>query len=165
MKIKYLLLLTILAAAVVISCNKTTTLPVSNPTPTDIFTATSLSHTKDSVNVGDTVYLNVAGTVYDTTKAIYAWLTSTDTVSGTIDVYNSGSAASPITVKRKIGAQSNGLYTWSATIPLVGATYVPAKTVLTITASFQYQLSLSTQLPSSLTLKDAGVKKKTVFVK
>jgi hypothetical protein len=166
MRKKFLLFLFVLiAGAVAISCNKSKALPVYSPSPTYVFTAGSLKHTKDTVNVGDTISLTATGTVYDTTKTISAFLTSTySTGSNTY-----GSAASPIKVNRIIGsAASNGLWSWTATILLPGATSVPHKTALTITSTFVYQLSLSSQLPASLTVTDAGTpgaKAKTVYVK
>lgn len=166
MRKKFLLFLSVLiAGAVAISCNKSKALPVVFPSPTYVFTASTLNHTKDSVNVGDTVYLTATGTVYDTTKTISAYLTTTYS-SGS---YTYGTAAAPIKLTRTIGAQAaSGLYAWTATILLPGATTVPHKTALTITSTFVYQLSLSSQLPASLTLTDAGTpgaKVKTVYVR
>jgi hypothetical protein len=165
MRKKFLLFLSVLiAGAVAISCNKSKALPVYSPSPTYVFTASSLKHTQDTVNVGDTISLTATGTIFDTTKTISAFLTSTYSTGS----YTYGSAAAPVKVNRVIGAQSNGLYAWTATILLPGATTVPHKSALTITSTFVYQLSLSSQLPASLTLTDAGTpgaKVKTVYVR
>jgi len=48
---------------------------------------------------------------------------------------------------------------------LPGATIVPHKKRLAITSTYVYQLSLSSQLPASMTSADAGIKIKTVYVK
>jgi hypothetical protein len=65
-----------------------------------------------------------------------------------------------------IGAVNNsGLYAWTATIPLPGATSVAHKTTLAISGTYIYQLSLSSQLPSSMSATDMGIKTKTVYVK
>jgi len=162
---KFLLFLSVLiAGAVAISCNKSKALPVYSPSPTYVFTAGTLKHTKDTVNVGDTISLTATGTVYDTTRAISVFLTSTYSTGSS----SYGTAAAPVAVKRVIGAQSNGVYAWTATLLLPGATSIPHKTALTISATFSYALTLSSQLPASLTLTDAGTpgaKVKTVYVK
>lgn len=165
MRKKYFLLLSVLAVAVAISCNKSTALPVITPSPATIFTPGKLNHTKDSINVGDTVYLNAAGTVWDTTRTISVFLTA-NYGGPTAGTYIYGTVAAPIKVNRVIGAlNSNGLYAWTATILLPGASAVTHKTTLAISATYVYQLSLSSQLPSSMSATDAGVKTKTVFVK
>ena len=164
---KLLLISSVLLAAVIISCNKTTTLPAYTPAVTTNFSAKTLNHTKDSVNVGDTIYLNATGIVYDTTKNISVFFTSTYTASGVSSVYNYGSAAAPVKVNRVIGAQTNGVYAWSATIPLIAATNVPHKTALTIVGNFTYQLSFSSQ-QGNLSVADVSPnnsKIKTVYVK
>jgi hypothetical protein len=163
MRNKLFLIIAILVIGA-ISCTKHQFLPIVTPPVTDIFTASTLNHTKDTVNVGDTVYLNATGTIYDTTKNIYVYLVSTYTASGNSDTYSFGSASSPVKVTRVIGALNNGVYSWTATIPMTGATNVPIKTKLTITGTFEYQESFSSELPSSLTVSDAGVKNKTVYV-
>jgi hypothetical protein len=66
-------------------------------------------------------------------------------------------------LSRTIGAQTNGLYAWTSTIILVGATTVD-KAKLTITANFIYQLSLSSE-QGKLAATDAGNPNKTVYVK
>lgn len=158
-----LLLIAILVTGAT-SCAKHQFLPVVTPPVTDIFTASSLNHTKDTVNVGDTIYLNATGTIYDTTKNIYVFFATTFSAGGASDVYDFGTASSPVKVNRVIGAQNNGVYSWTATIAMTGATEVPVKTKLTITGTFEYQDSFSSELPSNLTLSDAGVKNKTVYV-
>jgi hypothetical protein len=159
-----LITLVVLITAAAVGCAKHQFLPIVNPPVSKIFTVSSLAHTTDTVNVGDTIWLNAAGTVYDTSKAIYAYFTDTYTANGTASVLTFGSAASPIKVKYVTGAASNGVFAWTATIPLVGATEVPVKTKLTIAATFEYQLSFSSELPSSLSVTDAGQKNKTIYV-
>ncbi|HET6255059.1 MAG TPA: hypothetical protein VFE32_13340 [Puia sp.] len=161
---KILITLVVLITAAAAGCAKHQFLPVVTPPVSKIFTVTSLKHTADTVNIGDTVYLNAAGTIYDTSKAVYVFMTSTYTANGASTVYNFGSASSPVKVKYTTGAANNGVFGWTATIPLIGATEVPAKTKLTIAATFQYQLSLSSELPSSLSITDAGQTNKTVYV-
>ena len=145
-------------------CTKNNILPAYTPAVPVIFSVSSLNHTVDSVNVGDTIYLNAAGTVYDTTKNIYVYMSASSTISGASSVYNFGSPTSLIKVNRVIGAtNAAGLYTWTATLMLPGATLVPHKTKLTITGNFIYQLSLSSEL-GNLSATDAGIKNKTVYV-
>ncbi|MDP4151033.1 MAG: hypothetical protein Q8927_04520 [Bacteroidota bacterium] len=164
---KQLLLFSLVAFAVgFAACDKGTTLPAYTPPVTTNFAVKTLAHTKDTVNVGDTVYLTATGTMSDTIStesSIYTFMTVSYTISGANVVYNYGSAAAPIKITRSIGANTNGLFAWSATIPLYGVTSVPHKTKLTITANFQYQLSFSSQ-QGTLSAADAGIKQKTVYV-
>ena len=163
------LLLVFLAAGagmLIISCSKGTTLPVL-PTVNTIFSASPVHHTKDSVNVGDTVYLTATGVMSDTTQAISVYLIATYTSSGVAGTYTYGSSAAPVKIVRTITGPINsayGLYPWSATIMLPGATNVGHKTTLTITGNYVYQLSLSSAL-GVLAVTDAGVKNKTIYVK
>src|SRR5215472_9239192 len=132
MRKKLFIFLTALASAAgIASCVKSDTLPVYTPSPTVIFTPGSLKHTADIVHVGDTVQLAASGTVWDTTKTISVFLSATygGASSGS---FNLGTAASPILVKRVINptVNSSGLYPWTATIVLPGATSVAHKTTL-----------------------------------
>jgi hypothetical protein len=158
---KKLLLICVIAISIISGCVKSTNLPAYTPPVTTNFSVASLKHTADTVNLGDTVYLTAAGTVYDTTKNIYAYLTVSSSAAG-VSTYTYGSAAAPIKLVRTIGAQTNGLYAWTSTIMLVGATTVD-KAKLTITANFIYQLSLSSE-QGKLTATDAGLTNKTVYV-
>jgi hypothetical protein len=164
---KKLLLISLVAFAVgFAACDKGTTLPPYTPPVTSNFSVKTLAHTKDTVNQGDTIYLTATGTMSDTIgteSAIYTFITSTYTVSGATVVFNYGSAAAPVKIARTIGANTNGQFAWSATIPLYGASLVPHKTKLTIAANFQYQSSFSSE-QGTLSASDAGVKLKTVFV-
>ena len=71
---KIFLFLLISSGILVFSCTKDTAVPPYTPPVTKNFTVTSMNHTKDTVNVGDTIYLNVAGTMYDTLN-VYTYLT------------------------------------------------------------------------------------------
>lgn len=164
MRNKIFITLVVLITAAAIGCAKHQFLPVYTPPVSKVFTVSSLKHTADTVNVGDTVWLNAAGTIYDTSKAVYVYLTSTYTANGASTVYSYGSSSSPIKIKYATGASTNGVFAWTATIPLIGATQVPIKTKLTIAGTFQYQLSLSSELASSLSITDAGQGNKTVYV-
>lgn len=164
MRNRSLIALVVLITAAAIGCAKHQFLPTVTPPVSKIFTVTSLNHTADTVNVGDTVYLDASGTIYDTSKAIYVNMTASYTANGASTVYNYGSASSPVKVKYVTGADSAGVFAWTATIPLIGATDVPVKTKLTVAATFQYQLSFSTELPASLTVSDAGQKTRTIYV-
>lgn len=147
-------------------CSKNVTLPPYKPPTSSNFSVLSLNHTKDTVNVGDTVYLTAAGTLFDSSSAyhIYAYLSVTATVGGVSTVYNYGSATTPITISRVIGAQNSaGQFTWTSTILLPGVTSVPHKTKLTISSNFIYQLNLSSE-KGNLSATDAGIATKTVFV-
>jgi len=160
MKKKLLISVTLLAIFAV-ACVKYTTLPAYTPPVATNFSVSSLKHTADTVNVGDTIYLTASGTMADTTKAIYTYLTVASSAAG-VTSYTYGSAASPIKLSRTIGAQTNGLYAWTATIALPGATSV-ANTKLAITANFIYQLSFSSE-QGKLSATDAGILNKTVYV-
>jgi len=162
----FIFLVALASAAGIASCVKSNTLPVYFPSPSVIFTPGSLKHTADTVNVGDTIRLTASGTVWDTTKTISVFLTATygGATSGS---YNYGNVTTPILVKPVINPTANGsgLFPWTATILLPGATSVSHKTTLAVTATYLYQLSLSSQLPASMSATDAGIKTKTVYVK
>ena len=144
-------------------CTKTTTLPPYTPPVPANFSVTSLKHTQDSVNVGDTIWYNATGTIYDTTQSISAYFATSYTVSGTGAIYNYGTSSSPVAIKRTIGDVTNGLYSWTATIAFpTTVTEVPHKTKLTTTGTFIYQLTLSSQ-QGALTASDSGPNK-SVFV-
>jgi hypothetical protein len=161
---KILLFSLIIFVIVIAACDKGVNLPAYTPPVSKNFSVSSLKHTQDTLNVGDTVYLIATGTVYDTTKSIYAYLSITSTNSGASAAYNFGSAASPITLTRFIGAQNtSGLYAWTSTIMLPGVTFVPPGTKLSISANFIYQLSLSSE-QGTLSATDAGQETKTIFV-
>jgi S-adenosylmethionine:tRNA-ribosyltransferase-isomerase (queuine synthetase) len=164
---KKLLLFSLVALAIgFAACDKGTTLPPYTPPVATNFSVKTLAHTKDTVNVGDTIYLTATGTMSDTIgteSAVYTYMTVSYTISGANVVYNYGSAASPVKIARTIGANTNGQFAWTATVPLYGATSVPHKTKLTIAANFQYQSSFSS-VQGALSAADAGVKLKTVFV-
>ncbi|HLY70015.1 MAG TPA: hypothetical protein VKR53_09810 [Puia sp.] len=159
---KKLFLFSMLALGILIfGCVKSTNLPAYTPPVTTNFSVSSLKHTADTVNLGDTIYLTAIGTIYDTTKNIYVYVTVSSSAAG-VSTFSFGSASAPIKLTRTIGAQTNGLYAWTSTIMLVGATTVD-KAKLTITANFIYQLSLSSE-QGKLTATDAGIANKTVFV-
>lgn len=159
---KKILFFSILGMGILLlGCVKYSSLPAYTPPVSINFSVSSLKHTEDTVNVGDTIYLTATGTMYDTTKNIYAYLSVSSSGAG-VSTYTYGSASSPIKLSRTIGAASNGLYSWSAIIMLPGATWV-ANTKLTITANFIYQLSLSSE-QGKLSATDAGQANKTVYV-
>jgi hypothetical protein len=161
---KVLFFLVVAAVIVTSACNKVTNLPAYAPPVATNFAVSSLKHTEDSVNVGDTIYLMASGTMYDTTKNIYVYLSCSYSASGVASVFNYGSGSSPVKIIPTIGQASNGVYGWTSTIMLPGATFVPHKTKLTITGNFIYQLSLSSQL-GTLSAADAGQSNKTVYVR
>jgi hypothetical protein len=159
---KMILYLLIATAILVLSCSKSTTLPPYTAPVVVNFTVTSLNHTLDTVSVGDTIYLNVAGTMYDTLN-VYAYLTVTSSASGA-PVFNYGSASSPIKLTRALGSSNaSAMNPWTSSIRLIGAT-VTHKSKLTIIANFIYQLSLSSEGNGTATATDAGVLNKTIYV-
>lgn len=159
---RYILIILILTGAA--ACVKKDVLPAYTPPIATNFSVTSLKHTQDTVNVGDTVYVTVLGNASDSSKSIYGYFSVSYTVSSTGIVYNYGSALSPIKLKPNFGSPANGLYPWTATVMLPGATIVPSKTKLTITGNFIYQLSLSSE-QGKLSASDAGLANKTVYVR
>ena len=159
-KIKLLSL--VLSSLIIFSCTKNTTLPAYTPPVTSNFTVASMNHTKDTVNVGDTIYLNVAGTMYDT-LFVYAYLTTKSSATGS-PVYSTGSSSAPIKLNRVLGTTNiTGVNPWTSTIMLTGLTSIHS-TKLTISANFIYQLSLSSEGGGLASATDAGVVNKTVFV-
>jgi hypothetical protein len=161
MKKEFLLTL-ILAATIILSCTKNTIVPPYIPPVANNFTVTTMSHTKDTVNAGDTIYLNVTGTMYDTLY-VYAYLTTKSTSTGS-PVYSTGSSASPIKLNRILGSSNvTDMNPWTSTIALTGVTSVHGSK-LTISANFIYQLSLSSEGGGLATANDAGVINKTVYV-
>jgi hypothetical protein len=162
---KYLFLSVV--AVVVFACNKTTTLPVYTPPIAKNFSVSYFAHTQDTVNFGDTLYVDVAGTMSDTTQNIYPYITAAS--GSTIFSWGTPPASlsttkSPVRLARVIGTATNGLYGWTSTIILVGATLVPDKTILTISGTFTYQLSLSTEGSNTANASDAGQATRTVYV-
>src|SRR5277367_2311776 len=96
MKNIYLFLLSVVGIFV-FSCTKNSMVPAYTPPVSSNFTVTSMNHTKDTVNAGDTIYLDVVGTMYDTLN-VYAYLTAKSTASGS-PTYSIGSSSSPIKLK------------------------------------------------------------------
>jgi hypothetical protein len=145
------------------ACNKSTTLPANTPPVTSNFSVKSLVHTKDTVNIGDTVYLTATGTVWDTTQKIAVYFTDSYTASGASTVQNIYSAAAPDTLRNVVfSAGTAPLSTWTATIALPNVSQVPTKTKITITGNFIYGLSLSSE-QGTLTAADGG-KNKLIYV-
>src|SRR5450631_3552253 len=141
---KKLIIFSLIAITVLAACTKTTNLSQYKPPVTSNFSVTSLKHTQDTVNVGDTVHVTASGIIYDTTKTVSAYLTVTYTAGTATGTFAYGSATAPIKITPVIGALgTNGTYAWTADIPLIGATAVAHKTKLTIAGNFIYQLSLS----------------------
>jgi hypothetical protein len=161
-------LLFFLIASVVLTpgCVKFTNLPAYTPAFSKNFSVTSLNHTADTVNVGDTVQLVAMGTMSDSVtnqNNIYAYYTVTSSAAGA-PTFAIGTAAAPIKLSKMIGApNSSGLYTWTANISLAGITAI-ANSKLTITGNFIYQMSLSSEGGGTATATDAGILNKTVFV-
>ena len=152
----------ILAGSVFLSCSKGTEVPTYTPPVANNFTVTAMIHTKDTVNVGDTIYLNVSGSMYDTLN-VYAYLTTKSTATGS-PVYSTGSSSSPIKLNRILGSSNvTDVNPWTSTIALTGVTSVHGSK-LTISANFIYQLSLSSEGGGLAAATDAGILNKTVYV-
>jgi hypothetical protein len=158
MKNIFFLLMTF-ALVITFACSKKDIVPPYTPPVSANFSVNSLNHTKDTVNVGDTLYLTAAGIIYDTTQNISTYVT----VNSNGLSYGYGTASAPIRVNRVIGAQNGAVYNWTATIMVPGATNVSHGTKLTISANFIYALSLSSE-QGNLSATDAGIVNKTVFV-
>jgi hypothetical protein len=157
---KYLLLIIVIAA--IVSCNKTTTLSAYTPPSTTNLKVTSLNHTADTVNVGDTIYLTAKGSIYDTLN-VYAYFSISSSSAGS-PVYTVGSSSSPIKLSTVLDTKNfNGTNTWTATIALTKLANV-SNSKLTITGNFIYQLSLSSQGSNTATISDAGVNTKTIYI-
>jgi hypothetical protein len=163
---KKLFLISLLAAAALIfGCVKHNVLPTFTPAFAKNFSVSSLNHTADTVNVGDTIYLNAAGTMSDTVTGqnnIYAYFVISSSAPGA-PTYSYGSASAPIKLTKTFSAASNGLYGWTSTIAIVGAT-TTANSKLTVTGNFIYQLSLSSEGNGTASATDAGVLNKAIFV-
>ena len=153
----------VLSGAVILSCTKYTVVPPYTPPVSNNFTVISMNHTKDTVNVGDTIYLVTNGTMYDTLN-VYSYLTTKSTATGS-PVYSTGSSASPIKLNRVLStSNASDMNAWTATIPITGVTSVSGSK-LTISGNFIYQLSLSSEGGGLATAADAGLINKTVYVK
>lgn len=152
----------LLTCAVFLSCSKGTEVPSYKPPVGNNFTVISMNHTKDTVSTGDTIFLNVSGTMYDTLN-VYAYITTKSSATGS-PVYSTGSASAPIKLKTVLETNNpTGTNPWSSTIVLPGLTSVSGSK-LTITANFIYQLSLSSEGGGLAAAADSGLIKKTVFV-
>jgi hypothetical protein len=161
MKNIYLFLLAV-SGIFVFSCSKNSMVPPYTPPVATNFTVTSMNHTKDTVNVGDTIYLNVVGTMYDTLN-VYAYLTIKSSATGS-PVYSYGSSSSPIKLTRVLGSSNvTDMNPWTSTIKLTGVTSI-ANSKLTISGNFIYQLSLSSEGGGLASATDGGVVNKTVFI-
>jgi hypothetical protein len=143
-----------LLGIVILSCNKTTTLPVS-PAPAKNFTILKFAHVKDTLAVGDPLSFTVSGLLADTTKTISAVYTVTNGST----VTTVGTAASPIKINRVIlGPSGTGTYTFSATVTILSTAGMAKNSKLTIASTFSYQLSLSSAQPSVVTFTDQGLR-------
>ena len=159
---KVFLFCLILSGTIALSCTKNAVVPPYTPPVTTNFTVTSMNHTKDTVNAGDTIYLNVAGTMYDTLN-VYAYLTTKSTATGS-PVYSTGSSSAPIKLNRILGTSNvTGVNPWTSVIMLTGVTSIH-NAKLTISANFIYQLSLSSEGGGLANTTDAGIINKTVYV-
>ncbi|HLK30557.1 MAG TPA: hypothetical protein VKT28_18390 [Puia sp.] len=157
---RFILLCAIVGA--IIACNKTTTLPSYKAPFASNLSISSLKHTEDTVSVGDTIYLNASGTVYDSLN-IYGYFSITSSATGS-PVYAVGTSSSPVLLST-VYATKNPTDTnqWSAVIPLTKLTSV-SNTKLTITGNFTSQLTLSSMGNKIVTVSDAGQKTKTIYV-
>ncbi|HEV3222370.1 MAG TPA: hypothetical protein VGZ90_05795 [Puia sp.] len=161
MKIIFLLFL-VLSGTLVISCTKNSIVPAYTPPVSSNFTVTSMNHTKDTVNLGDTIYLNVVGTMYDTLN-VYAYVTAKSSATGS-PVYSYGSSSSPVKLTCILSsANVSDMNPWTSTIKLTGLTSIP-NSKLTISANFIYQLSLSSEGGGLASATDGGIINKTVFI-
>ena len=152
----------ILSGTIILSCTKNAAVPVYTPPVTTNFTVISMNHSKDTVNAGDTIYLNVAGTMYDTLN-VYAYLTTKSSATGS-PVYSTGSATAPIKINRVLGTSNvSGTNPWTSIIMLTGLTSIH-NSKLTISSNFIYQLSLSSEGGGLATANDGGIINKTVYV-
>lgn len=135
-----------LLGIVILSCNKTSTLPAYTPPVKNNFTIAKFVHVKDTINVGDSLNFTASGTITDTTKTLSVFLSAS---YGSV-TYNIGTSAAPIKINRIIGvATPDGSgYAWTAAIPAFVTSFVPHASKVTVTATFSYQLSLSSVQPT-----------------
>jgi hypothetical protein len=148
--------------AVIIACNKTTTLPAYTAPFSSNISISSFKHTEDTVNVGDTVYLNVNGLAYDSLN-VYGYFSVSSSATGS-PVYAVGSSSSPVLLATSYATKNpTDTNRWSAVVALTKLTSI-ANTKLTITGNFVSQLSLSTMGNKVITVTDAGQTTKTVYV-
>jgi len=151
-KIAYLT--AVVLSIVIISCNKENNLPAYTPPVKNNFSVSKFAHVKDTIAVGDSLNITASGTITDTTKTLSVFLTA---AYGSV-TYNVGSVSSPVKVNRVIGAATNGVYAWTATIPVLVSGFVPSKSKVTVSGTFSYQLSLSSVQPSAVTFTDQGLR-------
>jgi hypothetical protein len=141
---KLVLLSSIAAALVILACNKTTTLAPVTTKP--IFSvAGKMAHAKDTLAAaGDTIWLTASGSIADTSRkyAIAANLKTADSTNHTIAVLWIRNV--PVTFNNA-APDSTGMFKWTTTMALPFPA-IPAKNKLTTTAVFSYGLNLSSQM-------------------
>ena len=144
-----LIVLLAVSGVLLAACDKTDTLPTV--TPTTIFSASSLKHTTDSLNLGDSIYFTASGKIADTTNTISA---SLKMVGGSLNATTGAFTSSNIVVdayyikalSKVISAPSgtSPLYNWTAKFG-VPAPSVAHKSAVLTTAAFENSLSLSSE--------------------
>ena len=147
---KTLAFLTITSGILLVACEKTETLPAV--TPQTIFSVSSLKHTSDSLNLGDSIFFTAAGKIFDTTNAISA---SLKMVSGTTNAAGAFTSSNtvvdayfvkPLKLVITAATGTSSLYNWTAKFGVPGPS-VARKTAVLTTASFENTtLSLSTKM-------------------
>ncbi len=146
---KKILFVLLIASGVLVACDKTDTLPEVSTSP--IFSVSSVKHTKDTVNLGDSIYFTVMGKIADTTNTFTA---SIKLVSGSVSASTGAFTSSNImvaahyvkSVARVISTASgtSPLYNWTSVIG-IPSPGVARKTNVLTTISIENSLSLSSQ--------------------
>jgi hypothetical protein len=144
------ILIVLLAASGILlaACDKTDTLPTI--TPTTIFSVSSLKHTTDTLNLGDSIYFTASGKIFDTTNTITASLKMIGGSTNATGVFTSANTVvdayvlKPVKVVISAASGTSPLYNWTAKFGVPGPSVARKTSVLT-TASFENSLSLSSE--------------------
>lgn len=140
------------ASFLIIACNKEEQLPTYKSSVPVIFSVNSrMSHTIDTVNLGDTIYLTASGTIADTANTFSSsFKMFTGNVSASGAFTSSGNLAgaafiSPLPRLISAPVAPSALFGWVAPIA-VPCPPVAHKTNILISGSFENSVSLSSQL-------------------
>lgn len=149
---KKLFSFSMLTSLFILACNKKDQLPDYKPSVPTIFSVNNrMTHTIDTVNLGDTIRLTASGTIADTANTFSSSLkVFTGSVSAAGAFTSSGNLAgaafiSPLPRVISAPVAPSALYGWAVSMA-VPCPPVAHKTNILISGSFENSLSLSSQL-------------------
>ncbi len=128
---------------------------------TIFFVNTSMTHSKDTINLGDTIFMTAKGKIADTTNSISA--------NFKILASNNLVGAGYISKLTRVITPPSGttgtsaLYNWSSTMAIICPS-VARKTAVTVSAIFENSLSLSSRIGNQVATDKTG-KATSVYIK